>query len=233
MIDLLSSHTCTHCHESKPAYEFAKDKRTKTGLDPRCLECKAEVNQFDNAVSARLQQLSPNHRPYDLPRSVRLILRGHATTFVEALAEGGLRDYIEGARKAHRRANKEYLPRMVRRPRPEENPPEPARERSGFVYFIRHKAFPGQVSIGHTEDVRKRLGAYNRAVPDRGFEVVGWISTPDRFATERRIHQALDEHRTRVKGKQTEWFNFDADEALALGKMMFEEPLPLGSFIYD
>lgn len=74
-------------------------------------------------------------------------------------------------------------------------------ERRGFVYVIKHPAFPGYVKIGRAFDPDGRLTSFQTGCPTRSYELHYAAYFENCYAAEKFIHETLADYRA-----EGEWF---------------------------
>jgi hypothetical protein len=85
----------------------------------------------------------------------------------------------------------------------------------GYVYVLTHPLFDGLVKIGKARDPFKRLDTYQTGDPLRRYKLHGYVYFPRSLRAEKRIHRILAKY---CISENSEWFEMDVDEALALIK---------------
>ena len=74
-------------------------------------------------------------------------------------------------------------------------------EKRGFVYVIRHPAWPAHVKVGRAFDPESRLRQYQTGCPERGYLLHFAAYFPDVVYAEKLIHDTLADYRA-----NGEWF---------------------------
>lgn len=116
-----------------------------------------------------------------------------------------------------RRENQEVLSGLGNK---QANTPE------GFIYVITNPAWPGFSKVGRALDPEDRLRSYQTGDPHRAYVLEGYFYAPDRKATEKKVHNALEKFRLET----SEWFRVPAKVALAVAHDIcagFDHQLPI------
>lgn len=82
--------------------------------------------------------------------------------------------------------------------------------KTGFLYVITNKAFPGWVKIGVTENLNKRLQQYQTASPHRDYVLEYSLHHPNYLIAEKRIKEVMQYF---ALDQKNEWFKVDLDMA--------------------
>lgn len=78
--------------------------------------------------------------------------------------------------------------------------------KSGYLYIITNKAWPGYVKVGVTENLEKRLNQYQTADPFRSYVLEFSLYHPRYLEAEKKIKDAMKPFAKSIKN---EWFEVD------------------------
>jgi predicted GIY-YIG superfamily endonuclease len=85
--------------------------------------------------------------------------------------------------------------------------------KSGYLYIVINKAFPGFVKVGVTENIESRLRTYQTSDPKRGYKMEFYIFHPNCYEAEKRIKDMMKYFSTDTI-QQGEWFKCDLTTAI-------------------
>jgi hypothetical protein len=82
--------------------------------------------------------------------------------------------------------------------------------KTGYLYIITNKAFPGWVKVGTTSDMLERLHVYQTGDPFRGYKVEYILHHPKFREAETKIKEVMKYFALEIKG---EWYRIDLEMA--------------------
>jgi predicted GIY-YIG superfamily endonuclease len=85
--------------------------------------------------------------------------------------------------------------------------------KSGYLYIISNKAFPGFVKVGITENIENRLRSYQTSDPKRGYKIEFYIKHPNCREAEKRIKKMMKYFSTDIIQKG-EWYKCNLQVAI-------------------
>lgn len=82
--------------------------------------------------------------------------------------------------------------------------------KSGYLYLITNKAFPGFVKVGVTTDIKSRLHTYQTSDPKRQYKIEFYVEHPDCYTAEKKIKEMMKYF---AASQKNEWYECDVSVA--------------------
>lgn len=100
-------------------------------------------------------------------------------------------------------------------------------ERSGWIYLLRDKAFPGYVKVGKTYNLHSRLNDYNKEKP---FPTAELIAVTAKFVDAGEVERQILVHmytNTQPTTLRKEWFHMEHEQMILKCMTEAEQKFPL------